>query len=270
MHKLLKPIPTDVEYTSQKGCTYKVIEYVNKSKVLVEIQDEFKHRFWTSRKSVLNGNIRNPYLRSVQGIGYMGVGKYKSKVDGNNTKAYSAWNDMFRRCYCPVKLAKNPTYTSCTVNEVWHNFQNFAGWFYSQPGCELKWQLDKDLKLKGNTEYSPERCTLLPADINITLALHRGKKKHLPPGVHEAKDSGRYSGNLLIGDAKKGKFKYYDTPEEAFQEYKYFKEIRVKWLADKFKDLLNTETYDLLYAWEINIDDKGLYYYPQQAKEIQL
>ncbi len=268
MHKLLKPLPTDVVYISRKGSEYKVIEYINKSKVLIEFQDELKYKCWVSRQSALKGNVKNPFLKSVQGIGYMGIGKYKAKVDNKNTKAYSAWNDMFRRCYCPVQLKKNPTYTKCTVNEIWYNFQNFAEWFYSQPGHDLKWQLDKDLKVKGNTEYSPETCTLLPFEINVTLALHRGKKRDLPPGVHESKDSGRYSGNLLIGDAKKGKFNYHNTPEEAFAEYKYFKEIRVKWLADKYKSLLKSETYDLLYEWEINIDDKGLYYYPEQKEEV--
>ena len=74
---------------------------------------------------------------------------------------------MLRRCY-----GKNRTacYKGCTVHEVWHNLQVFAQWYnenYPKDGCDVVYQLDKDIKIKGNKEYRPEACQFVAQDVNL-------------------------------------------------------------------------------------------------------
>ena len=52
-----------------------------------------------------------------------------------------------------------PAYKDCTVCNEWLTFQNFANWHEQHyPQTKENWQLDKDIKIKGNTIYSPEYC----------------------------------------------------------------------------------------------------------------
>lgn len=88
--------------------------------------------------------------------GYMGKGKYKSRINGIQPKSYKTWLEMLRRCYCPKSLEKNPTYKDCKVCDEWHNYQNFAKWF-DETYIEGH-HLDKDIKGNGKL-YSPSTCT---------------------------------------------------------------------------------------------------------------
>ena len=45
------------------------------------------------------GEIKCPYERRTYGVGYIGVGEYKTKENGKNTKCYYTWSQMMRRCY---------------------------------------------------------------------------------------------------------------------------------------------------------------------------
>ena len=47
----------------------------------------------------------------------------------------------------------------------------------------------------------------------------------------------------------------FDTPEEAFMKYKEVKEVYIKEVADKYKDVIDPRVYEALYAWTISIDD---------------
>ncbi len=54
------------------------------------------------------------------------------------------------------------------------------------------------------------------------------------------------------------KLKYlgtFNTPEEAFQEYKIAKEEYVKLLADKWKPYITEPCYKALYSYEVEITD---------------
>lgn len=62
------------------------------------------------------GIVRNLYNPSVFGIGYLGVGSYKTKLEGKNTKVYTTWKNMFDRCYNKKTLKINTTYVGCSVD----------------------------------------------------------------------------------------------------------------------------------------------------------
>ena len=48
---------------------------------------------------------------------------------------------------------------------------------------------------------------------------------------------------------------YYNTPEEAFQCYKQAKETLIKQVADEYKPYISKELYEVMYRWEVDIND---------------
>lgn len=62
---------------------------------------------------------------------------------------------------------------------------------------------------------------------------------------------------IILRKIKKKK-KYlgvYDTQEEAFEVYKYYKEKNIKVVADYFKKYIPERLYDSLYKYEVEITD---------------
>ena len=127
-----------------------------------EIDVYFPEYDWTFKnatyQSFKNGEIKCPYEKRVYGIGYLAEGKYKPKENGKHTKVYKTWKDMLGRCYDTKIQEKYPTYKDCKVDKNWHNFQNFAKWYYDNyyevEGERM--ELDKDILFKHNKIYSPE------------------------------------------------------------------------------------------------------------------
>ena len=81
------------EKINKQWSLMKIIEYNNSDNIVVEFQDEFKHKKRTTYSLFRKNSIRNPYYPSYLGIGIVGV-KYSS-----NTKEYIAWSSMITRCY---------------------------------------------------------------------------------------------------------------------------------------------------------------------------
>ena len=62
------------------------------------------------------GSVKNPMTPSVYGVGYFGIGDYKSRDEnGKLIKCYDRWCDIHRRCYDPKWHKKQPTYENCKV-----------------------------------------------------------------------------------------------------------------------------------------------------------
>lgn len=203
------------------------------------------------------------------GIGYMGDGKYKSKDENKKkTKAYNTWNHMLQRCYDPYYLNEHPTYIDCYVCEEWHNFQNFAKWFYENYyECnDEQMQLDKDILIKGNKIYSPNTCVLVPKRINCLFTKSDALRGEYPIGVYyKIKKVKQYEYHYLEvrcsvieNGKKKGKVLKtlpLNKPFQAFSIYKQFKEKYIKQIADEYKELIPQKLYEALYKWEVEIND---------------
>lgn len=114
------------------------------------------------------GNVRDRFCPTIFGFGYAGVGRHKQSNGGVSTKAYKTWYDMLRRCYSERFHQRRPSYRGCSVCSEWHNFQNFADW-YERNHVE-GYELDKDIKIKGNKTYSPEACMFVSAFENSEAA----------------------------------------------------------------------------------------------------
>lgn len=92
---------------------------------------------------------------------------YKTHENNVTTKCYCTWYNMMKRCYDP-KDHDYETYKDCEVMKKWHNFQNFAEWWYENyyeiPNVSMS--LDKDILVKDNRLYSPRTCCIVPMPIN--------------------------------------------------------------------------------------------------------
>ena len=201
------------------------------------------------------GQIKNPMTPSVFGVGFMGIGDYKScDENGKNTKCYEVWKSMLMRCYDSKYYEKRPTYKGCRVCENWWNFQVFAEWYYSH-FYEIEGQimnLDKDILKKGNKVYSPDTCLFVPQCINKLFIKSDKVRGDLPIGV--CKYGNKYVA-CLSKDNKKMHLGYFDTPKEAFLAYKRAKEQYIKELAEEYKDKIDPRTYEAMINYEVEIDD---------------
>lgn len=210
----------------------------------------------TTYKLFKDGAIKCPYEPSVFNIGYLGEGKYKASINCKQTKYYNNWSGMLARCYDVKHPNNNITYKGCTVCHEWHNFQNFSKWYeenyYEVPGQIMC--LDKDLLIKGNKIYSPATCCIIPQNINKLLLKRQNKRGNYPIGVHKCNN--KYTS--FCGTGNKDKLKYlglYNTPEEAFQMYKQYKEQLIKDIANKYKEYLPCKVYTALINYTVDIED---------------
>ena len=231
-----------------------------------DIDIYFPEYDWTAKnkeyKSFKKGNIKCPYDKSVYGIGYIGEGKYKMRENGKKTRCYQTWYGMIERCYDEKLHEKQPTYKGCTVCNEWHNFQNFAKWYeenYYQIDGE-RMHLDKDILVKGNKIYSPDTCIYVPQTINSLFIKRDSKRGESAIGTSYHKRDKKYQAycNLFNSEVGKSKYEYlgrYNTQEEAFGVYKYYKEKNIKELADYYFGRIPEKLYQALYNYEVEISD---------------
>lgn len=224
----------------------KIIRYGIYDDIDVQFQDEFyyikEHQTYSNFRS---GSIKNPYDRTVFGVGYIGVGEYKTKEkDGRFTIYYQQWKNMLLRCY--VKAERHHAYEDAKVCEEWLNFQTFAKW-YDEHYYEIEGslQIDKDIKYPRNTIYSPQTCLLTPQKINL-MFMNKSNNRGLPNGITRQGNnySAKYNGEH-IGT--------YPTLEEAYQQQtKKKKEVIVE-LANEYKDVMPKYIYDIVVGYEFDI-----------------
>lgn len=161
-----------------KHCGYLVVsEYHNRDNVeVIFVATGYKTR--TSKDVLLNSpepRIRDPLGRSVFGVGCIGIGPHAAHGKGGaDTKAYSIWRAMLRRCYyAPERKA----WRDAVVCPEWHNFQTFATWYAENyPRDGAAYQLDKDVKLPGNKVYGPEACSFVTQAENLRARRWRSRE----------------------------------------------------------------------------------------------
>lgn len=238
------------------GTEMKIIEYIDCHNIIVEFQDEYKYKKRSNYQQFLKGNVKNPYDKEVYGVGYMGVGKYKSRDEnGKKTKCYHTWLSMIQRCYNEDCLMKHPTYKDCYVCEEWHNFQNFAEWYeenYYSIG-EQRIQLDKDILCKGNKIYSPNTCIFVPQRINSLFTKCDKSRGELPIGC--SYDKGWIRISCSNGKGKGCTLGLFTDVHKAWLMYKLNKELVIQSIADEYKDLIPKKLYKALYDYRIDIND---------------
>lgn len=249
--------------TNNQGCLMKIVEFNNKNDIVVEFQDKYKFRKKSAMNEFYSGGIKNPYFPSVFGVGIVGE-KYKISHNRIVIKEYNVWSNMLERCFKENK--RNIRYQDVTCCEEWLYFPNFYEWLHSQENFEKwlngkKWDLDKDILVKGNKIYSPETCCLVPHNVNSLFIKTDALRGDLPIGVCYKPKEQRYMARVSM--VKNGKVYRrtegrYPTPEDAFYlGYKPCKERYIKKVAQEEYGLGNItkRCYEAMMKYEVEITD---------------
>lgn len=199
---------------------------------------------------IKRGRIKNPFHPSVHGIGYIGEGCYCLNDKGRRTQAGSVWNSVLQRCYSNSYQERHPAYKTCLVDPEWHNFQNFAKWYYEN--YKQDYQLDKDILIKGNKIYSPENCCFVPREINMFFIKLGENNAALPKYIK--KEGNKYVVSISVG-GKKIYLGSHISINEAVIASQKGKSIRAKELAEKYKDMVDSRVYEKLINFKIRYNE---------------
>lgn len=243
------PIKSGDVFISNAGSECVVLEYKSSRYVKIRFLDNHKYETVVHAANLKKGQVRNPYHPTVCGVGYFGVGPYKSWESGKLTPEYVKWANMLKRCYDESFLMRNPSYKGCRVHDDWHNFQSFALWLNIQPlWGEEDLDLDKDLLHAGNKVYSSKTCVLIPQRINYLLTRPQ-RENGLPIGV--SLRNGRYQAKCRNANSKYDVLGTFDTAQEAFIAYKKHKENVIKRVAQKYKKEISSALFASLFGFVV-------------------
>jgi len=233
-----------------------IIKYNNTHNIIVEFKRN-NNRVTTNYNSFLKGGVKNPYDKTVFGIGYLGEGKYVKSVNRVHTKIYSVWLDMIKRVYSTSYQEKHLTYRDCVVCDEWHNFQNFGKWYDENYYKVEDWnmQLDKDILIKGNKVYSPDTCIFVPQNINLLFVKNNIRRGNYPIGVCLNKVNNKFGTYFNNENSYLIFLGFHKTPELAFDTYKKYKENLIKNIADRYINSIPQILYDAMYKYEVEITD---------------
>ena len=244
--------------TMNCGEVASIVEYTNYNDITVQFKNT-EEVVKTTYRYFKNGQVKSRFAPSVYGIGYLG---YEKVVDenGNKIKSYIEWFNMLRRCFDEKWKEKHPSYKDVTCCNEWLCFQNFAKWFdnnyYEIEGERM--DLDKDILVKGNKMYSPETCVFVPQNINTLFIKSNKTRGKYPIGVCKASNSNKFIAKCMVFINGKTQRKYlglYNTPEDAFNVYKEFKEKYIKQVADYYKDKIPNRLYEAMHNYKVEITD---------------
>ena len=236
-------------FKTKGGTDCIVLKYNGYRDITVQFLDENKHITKTHLRTLRMGGVKNPFDKTVYGIGFIGLGEHVPSLNGKDTKLYKLWASVICRTYHEYSLIRYPTYRNVEICDEWLCFQNFADWCLQNPFYNLGYCLDKDILSDGDKIYSPDTCCFIPHEINTLLPEKRCDKGDLPTGVTER--SGRYRANLSINGSNI-LLGTYDTVDEALKVYKEAKEKRIKELSRKWEGKIEDRVFKKLMNWKID------------------
>ena len=173
---------------------------------------------------------------------------------------YTVWYSMLQRCHNSKIHKQKPTYSGCAISDNFKSLTYFLDWAKQQVGHNSidgegrKFNLDKDILIKGNKVYSENTCVFVPMEINNLILNSRATRGEFPVGVHYEKSRNKFQAYIR----KNGKRVYlgrYNFEVDAFKAYKTAKESYIKELADKWKEQIDIRVYNALMIWTIEITD---------------
>jgi len=133
------------------------------------------YQYAVRRDQHQRNSVRDPYMRSVAGVGYAG----EPIEDCEDKKIlYKVWVHMLERCYKPsCKEYKSYGAMGVSVCAAWHDFsvfyrqaQTLVGWCHKREEPSI-FELDKD-HFRSNC-YSAETCVWLPGWMNKKYRFRR-------------------------------------------------------------------------------------------------
>lgn len=186
--------------------------------------------------------------------------EYENKASSH---AYKVYNGILTRCGDTVD---NDNIRACyDKSSMWQGWiddpKSFVKWYlehYYECGDE-EMDVDKDLFGDGSGMYAPQFCCLLPKGLNTLLT---NSKKHykegqtpeniLPLGVSYNGKTNKYHAEIqFTGTERLIPLSEWDTPEEAFAEYKIMKQADILLVVAKYKEYIPDYIYDRFLKVEV-------------------
>lgn len=241
------------KHLTLEGYEVEIVDYRGTSDVDVKLNSG--NTITVQYAHLIRGKVKNLYHPYFWGVGYIGVGKHKTRTNSIRSKVYVTWRNMLERGYSEKYKKEDSTYKDVTVCEKWHNFQTFGDWFDKNynPETMVGWHLDKDILQKGNKIYSPETCAFVPNKINSFFVKGKSRRGKYLIGVSLHRD-GKFMVSCNVNKKVKN-LGYFESELEAFQTYKNFKENLAKELAEKWKGLISEKVYQALMTYNVEITD---------------
>ena len=230
----------------------KIIRYGSYEDIDVEFLDEFhyikRNQAYTNFRT---GSVKNPYDKSLFGIGFLGDGEYVSRKNDTLEDAYEMWSGIMARCYCYTD--RYPAYFGkYIVCDEWHNYQNFAKWFEENKyEVNERLHIDKDILFPNSKMYSPKTCLLVPQTINM-MFMNKPNKRGLPNGIYKSRKG-------YLAEYNENKLGIYPTVEIAYEVYASEKEKSIRQLADEYINIIPEKVYNALYAYRFDINNDKNY-----------
>jgi hypothetical protein len=251
-----------METINKEGYIMKIIAYDSVRSITVEFQDQYKAKVHSSWDNFQSGVIENPYHPNVCNVGITG-NKYSTD---SKCREYATWKSMIKRCFDNQEKEKHQTYKDVTCCNEWLLYENFYEWIHSQENFNKwkeneKWDIDKDILIKGNKIYSSETCCLVPQSINVLFVTHYPHRGNCLIGTYYDSNRNQYvarCSNTYDYPKKTGVFLgRYTTQLEAFNAYKKYKENLIKRIAkDEFaKGNITEQCYNAMINYEVEITD---------------
>ena len=227
----------------------KIIRYNTINDITIEFQDEYKYTTNTIYQNFKLGQIKNPYDRSLYGVGFLGEETITHFVNNKCIPSYGAWANMLERCYNEKLRHKHLAYKDCKVCKEWQNYQVFRKWYdenFYDIG-EGRMHIDKDILVMGNKIYSPDTCMFVPQRINmIFMKKNRSVDPDLPQGIRRCVGGYMVSYNTRYLGVHK-------TLEEALYFYNIEKRSHILKIAEEYKDRIPKKVYRALVNWNVKI-----------------
>lgn len=157
---------------------------------------------------------------------------------------YELWTGILYRCYSNQFHKRQPTYRDCEIERDWLTFSVFKDWVLKQ-SLHDQWlkgegnlQLDKDILVEGNKNYTQETCVFIPKYVNTALAY--SKNGGLPMGVTKRSTRKGYE----VGCNFEGKRKYLGTREDALSAHALWQEQKINNLQSVIEEYSKSEFFD--------------------------
>jgi len=227
------------------------------------IDKDFNNNYYKNLVWVNDGEYLD-LVREIKTVDDLGrKQEYVPYITLKSNTAYSIWNGIYNRYYKADGRTYGRCYDEATMCDSWlNNRDSFVEWYMNNYyECDYEsMDIDKDLLVPGNKHYSPETCCILPQTLNVMLSnckKHRSRKginynMDLPLGVRYDDRVQVYYGQIRpFGHDESVKLSYWEMPEQAFEEYKRFKQADIIIMAAKYKSKIPRHVYESLIKYDV-------------------
>ena len=247
---------------SVTGDLMEVVEYENSQNIKVKFLDKYGAEVNTAWQYFESGYINNPFGKYVGGVGISGDCCIKDE-NKDILPEYRTWANIINRCYNNSGRDRDERYIQCYITKKWIYYKNFYEWIHTQENYENwiklnKRSIDKDILLKNNKLYAPDRCCLVPSYVNNLFTKHNKKRGECCIGVSFHKRDCVYTATCHNPFTNKADhLGYFQTEKEAFLKYKIHKENIIKQVAEVEyeKKNISERCYKAMKGYVVEIND---------------